>query len=176
VPAPPARPSDDDASAGWLSAGRVGRPHGLDGSFYVTQPRPALLEHGAPLRVGEADHEIARRAGTDEKPIVRLDRVASREAADALRGQDLLAPRAAAPALEQDEYWPEDLEGCTVTDGDVAVGVVRRLIGYPSVEVLEVEREGAGDLLVPMVRDAIRSVDVAGRRVDIVLAFLGEDA
>jgi 16S rRNA processing protein RimM len=161
---------------GWLSAGRVGRAHGLDGSFYVTMPRPQLLEQGAPLRIGSSDHEIVRRAGTDAKPIVRLDGIASREAADAVRGHDLLAPRAAAPALGEDEYWPEDLEGCAVTDGDAVVGVVRRLVGYPSVDVLEVQRDGAPDLLVPMVRDAIRSVDTAARRVDVSLAFLGEDA
>jgi 16S rRNA processing protein RimM len=163
-------------SEGWLSAGRVGRAHGLDGSFYVTRPRPPLLGNGAPLRVGDRDHEIVRRAGTDDKPIVRLDGIESREAADAVRGEELLAPRAAAPALDADEYWPEDLEGCAVTDGETAIGVVRRLVGYPSVDVLEVEREGAADLLVPMVHDAIRSVDVARRRVDVSLAFMGEEA
>ncbi len=159
---------------GWLSAGRVGRAHGLDGSFYVTRPRPPLLVLGATLRIGERDHEIVRRAGTDDKPIVRLDGIGSREAADAVRGEDLRVARAAAPALGEDEYWPEDLEGCAVTDGDTAVGVVRRMVGYPSVDVLEVERDAADDLLVPMVRDAIRSVDVAARRVDVSLAFLGE--
>jgi 16S rRNA processing protein RimM len=166
----------DDAPGDWLSAGRVGRAHGLDGSFYVTQPRPSLLLQGAPLRIGADDHEIVRRAGTDAKPIVRLDRLSSREAAEAVRGQDLLAPRSAAPPLGDDEYWPEDLEGCAVTDGDTSVGTVRRLVGYPSVDVLEVERAGAPDLLVPMVRDAIRSVDLGARRVDVVMSFLGEEA
>jgi 16S rRNA processing protein RimM len=158
----------------WLSAGRVGRAHGLDGSFVVTRPRPPLLVLGAALRVGDAEREIVRRAGTDEKPIVRLDGIDAREAADALRGQELLVSRAAAPPLGEDEYWPEDLEGCAVTDGDVTVGVVRALIGYPSVDVLEVEREGSEPLLVPMVRDAIRSVDVGARRIDVSLAFMGE--
>jgi len=159
---------------GWLSAGRVGRAHGLDGSFHVTRPRPVLLRVHAPLRIGDRDHEIVRRAGTDARPIVRVNGVESREAADAIRGSELLAPRAAAPALGEREYWPEDLEGCTVTDGATAIGVVKQMVGYPSVDVLEVERPGAPDLLVPMVRDAIRSVDVAARRIDVSLAFMGE--
>jgi 16S rRNA processing protein RimM len=158
----------------WLSAGRVGRAHGLDGSFFVTRPRPPLLELGARLRIGDAEREIVRRAGTDAKPIVRLEGVDAREAADALRGQELLVARSAAPPLDDDEYWPEDLEGCAVTDGDVEIGIVRALIGYPSVDVLEVEREGADPLLVPMVRDAIRSVDVTAKRIDVSLAFMGE--
>jgi 16S rRNA processing protein RimM len=61
-----------------------------------------------------------------------------------------------------------------VTDGDARVGVVKRLVGYPSVDVLEVQRPQAADLLVPMVRDAIRSVDLSARRIDVSLEFLGE--
>ena len=55
------------------------------------------------------------------------------------------------------------------------MGEVRRLVPLPSCEALAVARaDGAGELLVPMVRDAIRSVDVAARRIDVDLAFLGE--
>jgi 16S rRNA processing protein RimM len=56
----------------------------------------------------------------------------------------------------------------------VAVGVVERLLDYPSCELLEVRREGAGMLLVPLVRDAVRAVDVGARVIEIDLAFLGE--
>jgi 16S rRNA processing protein RimM len=159
----------------WLPAGRVGRPHGLDGSFHVTRPRAALLRLGATVRVGERETSIVRRAGTDERPILRLEGVAGREAAEALRGAELRCPRAEAPALGEQEWWAEDLERCRVTDGERAVGVVIRLLALPSCEVLEVERPGgAPALLVPMVGDAIRSVDVEAGRIDVDLAFLGE--
>jgi 16S rRNA processing protein RimM len=78
------------------------------------------------------------------------------------------------PELEPDEYWAHELEGCAVVDGDAQVGVVRRMVALPSCEALEVERQDAEDLLVPLVRDAVRSVDVAARRIDVDLAFLGE--
>jgi 16S rRNA processing protein RimM len=158
----------------WLAAGRVGRPHGLDGSFHVTRPRGALLPLGATVRVGDAEAEIVRRAGTDERPILRLDGHGDREAAAALRGLDLLVHRTAAPELGDDEWYAEDLEGCRVVDGEVEVGRVRRMLALPSCEALEVEREGGGDVLVPLVRDAVRSVDVATGVVDVDLAFLGE--
>lgn len=159
-----------------LHAGRVGRPHGLDGSFYVTQPRVALLDAGRTLLVGEREEEIVRRAGTDARPIVRLAGCATRTHAEALRGTDLLVPEQEAPELEEDEFWPEQLEGCAVHDGGRAVGTVRRLLALPSCEVLEVARPAGsgGDLLVPLIHDAVRAVDVAGRRIDIDLAFLGE--
>lgn len=160
--------------ADWLPAGRIGRPHGLDGSFKVTRPRPELLRLGAKVRVSERETEVVRLSGTDELPIVRLTGIETREQVVALRGADLLCPRAEVPQLGPDEWFAEDLEGCRVVDGDREVGVVRALVGLPSVEVLEVERAGAAELLVPMVRDAIRSVDVAARVIDVDLAFLGE--
>jgi len=81
-------------------------------------------------------------------------------------------PRDAAPPLEDDEFWAADLEGCAVVDEGRPVGVVRRVLAYPSCELLEVAREDAGDLLVPLVRDAIREIDLEDRRVDIRLEFL----
>jgi 16S rRNA processing protein RimM len=160
-----------------LHAGRIGRPHGLDGSFHVTRPQPALLDAGRVVIVDGEPREVVRRAGTDAAPILRLAGCESRSAAEALRGTDLHVPRAEAPPLEEDEFWPEELEGCTVHDGEREVGVVRRLLGLPSCEVLEVERpDGAGVLLVPLIQDAVRAVDVPARRIEIDFAFLGEDA
>ena len=155
-----------------LTAGRVGRPHGLDGSFYVTDPSPQLLEIGVEVQIAGRSARIERRAGTDARPILRLDGCADRDAAQALRGQELLVPRGAAPALQPGEWWAEELEGCAVVDGDRAIGVVRRLVGLPSCEALEVDREDGGDLLVPLVADAVRNVDVEARRIDIRVDFL----
>ena len=117
---------------------------------------------------------IERRAGTDERPILRLAGHAGRDAAEALRGAPLSIPVARAPALEPDEYWAHELAGCEVWDGERRVGEVRRMLPLPSCEALEVERDEGGELLVPMVRAAIRSIDVTARRIDVDLAFLGE--
>lgn len=176
----PARPTNASPpgpapTGDWLHAGRVGRPHGLDGSFHVTRPQSALLTQGASLTVDGRAERIVRLSGTDARPIVRLASCTTRNAAESLRGKDLLIARADAPPLEEDEWWPEELEGCRVHDGPREVGVVRTLRALPSCEVLEVARDGADDLLVPLISDAVRSVDVDAREIEIDLAFLGED-
>jgi 16S rRNA processing protein RimM len=159
-----------------LRAGRVGRPHGLDGSFHVTDANAGLLVLGARVVIGRRELAITRRAGDDRRVIVRVEGHEDRSAAEALRGEDLLVPRAEAPELEPDEWWAEDLEGCAVRDGGRMVGTVRRLVALPSCEVLEVAREnGADDLLVPLVTDAVRSVDIERREIDIDLRFLGAE-
>jgi 16S rRNA processing protein RimM len=158
----------------WLHAGRVGRPHGLDGSFHVTRPNAQLLERAETAMVDGHELRITRRAGTASRLILRLEDHEDRAAIERLRGKDILVGRAHAPELGPDEWWEEDLVGCSVYDGDRAVGTVRRLVELPSCEVLEVERPGAGELLVPLVSDAVREVDLERRAIDVDLRFLGE--
>ncbi|MDQ6606497.1 MAG: ribosome maturation factor RimM [Actinomycetota bacterium] len=161
---------------GWLRAGLVGSPHGLDGSFHVMQATPGLLKLGGHVMLADRVRLITRRAGHDRRVILRVEGCQDRAAAQALGGSELLVQRAAAPALEPDEWWAEDLEGCTVHDAGRSIGTVSRLLALPSCEVLQVTRaDGLPELLVPLVSDAVRAVDVGNRQIDVDLRFLGED-
>ncbi len=143
----------------------------------MTRPRPRLLGAGKSVTVAGEAREIIRRAGTDARPILRLKGIDSREAVEALRGSDLWVEGADAPALAHGEWWAHELEGCEVFDGAVHVGRVSRMLELPSCEALEVEPAGGGEqLLVPMVKAAIRSIDARERRVEVDLGFLGAEA
>ena len=138
-----------------MTAGRVGKPHGLDGSFYVdgaSHPLPV----GTRVTVGDLTLEIGRRAGTDERPLVRLSGV---EDPRALRGELLLVDA----ELEEDEWLADDLLRCSVPGH----GRVVRILDGPSCSVLELE----DGLLVPFISDAIRSVE--GGEIVIDEGFLG---
>jgi 16S rRNA processing protein RimM len=156
-----------------LFAGRIGRPHGLDGSFHVLEAAPGLLEVGVTVFVEGAETEIVARKGTTEAPILRVAIAADREGAVALRGRELSVPRGEAPALEPGEYWAEDLVGCRVVVSDERVlGTVRRMLAYPSCELLELDDSDQGTL-IPLVRDAVRSIDLEARRIEVDADFLG---
>ena len=157
-----------------LEAGRVGRAHGLDGSFYVTGARPRLLTEGGEVTVAGRTCRIVRRAGVEQRPILRLRGVEDRSAAEALRGAPLMVVPAQAPVLGAGEWWAHELEGCAVLDGERLLGTVCGLLELPSCEVLEVRREDGRELLVPMVRDAIRHVDIPAGRIDVSIDFLGD--
>jgi len=150
----------------------------LDGSFHVGRPVPALLAHDIEVRVGSEQRRVARLAGHAGGPILRLEGCSERADAEALRGREIFVSREGARELEPDEWWAEDLEGCTVRDGDEEVGVVSRLLELPSCEVLEVTRSAvdpdAPVLLVPLIADAVRDVDVERGVIDVDLRFLGE--
>jgi 16S rRNA processing protein RimM len=159
-----------------LEAGRVGRPHGLDGSFHVTGPSSRLLSVGASVTVAGRTVAIVRRAGTERHPILRLEGVEDRTAAELLRGQPLMMKGLQAPALAEGEWWAHELEGCEVAGGGRVLGTVSRLIELPSCEALEVRRADGETLLVPMVKDAIRNVEASEGRIEVDLDFLGLDA
>lgn len=147
--------------AGQVTAGRVGKAHGLDGSFYVdhvTEPLPA----GADVTVAGRGARIERRAGTDDRPILRLTGVADRNAAEALRGEPILVDGG---NLAEDEYLIADLVGCVVP----GLGEVRRVIAAPSCDLLEV---GDSGVLVPLISDAVKRVDTAARVIEVDAGFL----
>jgi 16S rRNA processing protein RimM len=140
-----------------VTAGRVGKPHGLDGSFYVEGPRHPLPE-GAVLEVAGDSHPIIRRAGTDDWPLIRLAGV---EDPRPLRGEVLLIE----DELAEGEWLAADLLGCSVP----GLGAVARIIDGPSCSVLELE-DGT---LIPLVGDAIARIDLDAREIHVNRGFLG---
>jgi len=159
-------------------AGIVGRAHGLDGSFYVAEPVEGLLDDAEVLQVdGEGfERAVTRRAGTPKKPLLRLEGVGDRTAIEALRGRELTVGEDQVPPLGEDEYFAADLEGCAVVSAaGRELGTVAGLTAYPSCEVLDVTGPG-GQLLIPMVRDAIVQIDTAARRIVVDAQFLGLNA
>jgi 16S rRNA processing protein RimM len=125
-----------------VTAGRVGKPHGRDGSFYVEGASHAFpLDTTLLLR--NSRHTITRRAGTDERPLIRLSGV---DDPGAVRGELLLVDE----QLGNEEWLASDLLHCSVPGH----GRVVRVLDGPSCSVLELE-DGT---LVPFVSDAVRSV------------------
>jgi 16S rRNA processing protein RimM len=145
-----------------VAAGRVGRPHGLDGSFYVSGATADLPE-GTEVTVAGRRAVIERRAGTSDRPIVRISGIADRDAAGGLRGEPLLV---AAGDLEEGEFLVDDLVGCQVP----GLGEVRRVVPAPSCDLLEVGEEG---ILIPLVADAVKLIDTDARVIEVDRDFLG---
>ena len=142
----------------------MGRAHGLDGSFYVDHVSEPL-EPGAEVTVAGRVARVERRAGTEDRPILRLSGVADRNAAEALRGERLLVP---AGELGEGEFLTADLVGCEVP----GLGAVRRVVSAPSCDLLEV---GDAGILVPFISDAVKRVDTAARVIEVDTAFLDLD-
>ena len=146
--------------------GRVGRPHGTDGAFVVDRASAdetrweigaTLLVDGEPARI-----TLARRVGGGRR-AVRLDRPVPRGAELAVRLGDL-------PPLEEDSYYAFELVGISVVDEDgAALGVVEEVLPGAANDNLQLD----DGVLVPLIDDAIREIDLAERRIVVTRGFLG---
>jgi 16S rRNA processing protein RimM len=148
-----------------VTAGRVGKPHGLDGSFYVDGPRHELPE-GAELTVAGRAYRVDRRAGTDQRPLLRLAGV---DDPRPLRGELLLVE----DELGEGEWLASDLVGCRVVglappSAVAPAPLVAQVIDAPSCSILELD-DGT---LVPFIADAVTEIDLDSGEIRVNPDFL----
>jgi 16S rRNA processing protein RimM len=149
--------------------GRIGRPHGVRGEVTVevrTDDPDARFRPGAALLTEPADRGplvIRGRRWHRETLLLAVDGVDSREDAEALRGTELLVAVDDLPPLrDPDVYYDHQLVGLLVQlpDGSPLGRVAA--VRHDGADLLVVEREDAGDALIPFVTAIVPTVDVAG--------------
>ena len=151
------------SSTDLVTVGRVGRPHGLDGSFFVEHASddPERFAVGAVLHVaGEAARvDASKRSGG--RPVIRLDR-------EVPRGADLTVPRDALPPTAEGEYYAFQLVGLEVQEeaGRTLGRVVRVAPGVAN-DVLELD----SGLALPLVEDCVREIDLELGRIVVAPGF-----
>ena len=146
-----------------VEVGRVGRPHGRDGSFVVegASEDPRRFEVGAALWVdGEAARVVAsKRAGG--RPVIALEREVSRGAA-------LQVPAAELPPPEEDAYYVFQLVGLTVEEeGGRTLGRVRAVEPGVANDVIELD----SGLALPLHEACVLEVDVDAGRIVVARGF-----
>lgn len=106
------------------------------------------------------------------KPIkngfaARVDGVATRDAAEALKGCRLYLPRDRLPPLTEDEYYHSDLIGLEAVDtGGTVLGKVAAVHDHGAGDMLELRGAGLGNgVLVPFTRAVVPTVDIGAGRV-----------
>jgi 16S rRNA processing protein RimM len=146
-----------------VRVGRVGKSHGLDGSFFV--------EHGSEdeqrFAVGATllvDGEPAKVVGSKRsrgRPVIRLDR-------EAPRGAELAVPKSELPPPEEGSYYEFQLVGLEAEEeGGRALGRVAAVQPGLANDVLELD----SGLLLPLVEACVREVDLGGGRILIAAGF-----
>jgi 16S rRNA processing protein RimM len=148
---------------GLVRVGRVGRRHGLDGSFVVEEASeaPERFSVGARLYVDGEDAEVMASKRAGGRPVIRLDREARRGAALAVRREEL-------PPPEPDAYYVFQLVGLEVEEeGGRALGRVADVAPGVANDVLELE----SGLALPLVAECVREVDLDRGRIVVARGF-----
>jgi 16S rRNA processing protein RimM len=103
--------------------------------------------------------------------IARVAGVDSREAAEALNGLELFAPRdMLPPATGDDEFLMADLVGCEAVLADGTVfGSIIDVPNYGAGDLLDIKPlKGGPSVLMPFTKACAPIIDIAARRVTII--------
>jgi 16S rRNA processing protein RimM len=151
-----------------VTVGRVGRPHGVDGSFFVEDASEAeeRFSRGATLYAdGEPAEIVASKRGAGGRPVIRLDRQVP-------RGATLAVPRSSLPEPEEDAYYVFQLVGLEVEeDGGGRLGVVADVENTPANDVLVLD----SGLLLPLVDVCVLEIDLDGRKIRVAPGFADDE-
>jgi 16S rRNA processing protein RimM len=143
--------------------GRVGKPHGLDGSFAVERASedPARFAVGAVLYAGGEPARVVSSKQARGRPVIRLDRRVE-------RGTELAVPRSELAAPAEGSYYVFQLVGLAVEEpGGRVLGLVTDVIDGVANDVLELD----SGLALPLHEACVLDVDLAARRIVVAPGF-----
>jgi 16S rRNA processing protein RimM len=143
--------------------GKVGRPHGIDGAFFVEQPSEdkRWWRTGATFFAGGTPVEVVAHRTSSGRPVIKLDKHVE-------RGSLLEVERDALPKTGEDEYYAFELVGLEVLEeSGRSLGTVQLVTSGVANDVLELDTK----VLLPMVEDCIQSIDLDAKRITVAEGF-----
>lgn len=143
--------------------GRVGRPHGIDGAFFVEQPSDdeRWWKTGATFLAGGTPVEVVAHRRSSGRPVIKLRPPVE-------RGTWLEVAQEQLPPTGEDEYYAFQLVGLAVVEETGReLGTVKVVTPGVANDVLELD----SGILLPMVEDCIRAVDLGGGRIVVAEGF-----
>lgn len=154
-----------------ICLGLVLGAHGVSGALRIRPytEQPAAIAAYGPLEdeSGERRFSLRIEAVRRGAVIAKVQGIAGREAAEALKGTRLYVRRRALPEPAENEYYPADLVGLRVELADGRrLGRVRAIVNYGAGDIVEIEPEGGGEtLLLPFTQAQFPVVDLESGRL-----------
>ncbi len=105
--------------------------------------------------------------------VVMIDGVASRDAAESLRGTKLYVDRSELPETEENEFYYEDLVGLKVEDqAGEDIGKVLAVQNYGAGDFFDIKTADSEIYTLPFTQEAVPYVDVSAKKIIINKEYL----
>ncbi|HLO75443.1 MAG TPA: ribosome maturation factor RimM [Magnetospirillum sp.] len=156
-----------------VCVGAVVGAHGVRGQVRIKSftADPADVAAYGPVESEDGSRRFKLKVMGEVKGLViaRIEGVADRNAAEAMRGTRFYVPRERLPELEEDEFLYTDLVGLRAEGEDGAVlGTVKGVADFGAGELLDIVLTAGGSLMVPFTKAAVPVVDIANKRLVVI--------
>ncbi|MGE3832333.1 MAG: ribosome maturation factor RimM [Parvibaculaceae bacterium] len=164
-----------------VRVGVITGAHGIRGEVKLrsfTANPDQIANYGPLVTSGGSTVEIETLRVQKDGFIARLSGVANRNAAEALKGQELFIARAALPEAQEDEVYVHDLVGmkAKLADGET-LGHVVGLVNFGAGDLIEIGRvESEETVFVPFAESYVQKIDRGRKRIvlDLPEGYLDE--
>ena len=100
--------------------------------------------------------------------VLKLEGIDDRNAAEAVRNQELMLPKEELWEQPEDTYFVDDLVGCSVVSEDGSpVGMLKAVHSRPAQDLYEIEKGDGSTFLLPAVKEFVRGVDIGNKTIKI---------
>ena len=152
-----------------LVVGTVLKPQGIRGELKIkpyTDSAESFRAIGRVFFGGEEYKVLSVRTG-DGAVYLGLRGVPDRNAAELLRGKDVVIPRDEAPALPEGSYYIADILGSElVTEEGEALGTLLS-VTQAATDIYTLKTEGGKEILFPVAKGVVLNVDVENKKITL---------
>ncbi len=144
----------------WVALGRVGRPHGLKGAFFIVGFDPGFGFSFREVRIGETPleaecYKVRSCKASGDQAILSCSSLSRREHAEPLRGKLVFAHRQHLHLDSAEEYLWSDLIGKRIAscDGQSLVGTITAVRNFGASDLIAISLEDGAQVEAPFIRD-----------------------
>jgi 16S rRNA processing protein RimM len=161
----------------WVLIGRIRKAHGLKGEVSVepTGDNPARFKKLTRVflrnKVGDIrEVQVLKARTASGLPLILLEGVEDKTAADSLKNQEILIPESERPPLPKGHAYYDEIEGMDVVDDETgeSLGTVREVLDMPAGEVFVIDMK-EGERLVSNAGEEVIAIDTKNRQLRVRL-------
>ncbi len=158
----------------FLTIGKLQRTHGVKGEIImeIMTDFPENIVPGNIVYIGNSqkEYEVATVRPTADKMLISFKGLTDCDQVSILRNQIVSIKTVDANQLPEGEYYHHEIIGMTVVEEDgTLVGIISEILVTGANDVYVIKKENGEELLLPAIRDAVRSIDRGSRKMVVRL-------
>lgn len=157
----------------FLEVGKIINTHGLRGDVKVTAwtDTPEDFEDIPKVyikrKTGDEILTVSKIKYQKNNLIIKFKEINDINEAEKYKGITIYADRDDLWELEDGVYYIADLIGLDVYDENGKIGVIADVFNTGANDIYDVKREGKKNLLLPVIDDVVRDIDLENKRITV---------